>query len=243
MRVLLTRPREDSAAVAHTLRAGGIDVVVEPLIEIIPRPVALELEGVQAVLLTSANGARALADATGERRIKVLTVGEATAAEARALGFTDVEAAAGDVTALTALARHRLDPQGGRLIHVAGSAVAGDLAGSLAESGFCIRREILYEARPIAAFQPGTAAMLREGRIDGVVFFSPRTASAFVSLVAAADLGSAMRSLVGFFLSPAVADAAASLAWREVCVSLRPAQESLVDVITAYSRLGSRGRA
>ncbi len=244
MRVLITRPRDDSATLARMLRERGIDAVIEPLIEIVPRPAALEIRGVQAVLLTSANGARALAGVTGERRIKVLAVGDATAAEAAALGFTDVEAAEGDVTALAALARRRLDPRGGPLVHVGGSAVAGDLAGVLAGHGFSVRRETLYEARTVAAFQPATAAMLRAGQIDGVVFFSPRTASAFVSLVTATGLVSATRHLVGFCLSAAVANAASSLVWREVCVSPRPVQEFLVELIAAYShgrKTGSEG--
>lgn len=236
MRVLITRPRDDSTTLARTLSKRGVDTVIEPLIEIVPRQATLEIAGVQAVLLTSANGARALAGVTGERRIKILAVGDATAAAAAALGFGDVEAAEGDVAALAALAHRRLDPRGGSLVHVAGSVVAGDLAGILTSYGFSVRRETLYEARAVTVFQPAIAAMLRAGQIDGVAFFSPRTASAFVSLVMAADLASAVRQLVGFCLSAAVADAASSLVWREVCVSPRPLQVSLVELIAAYSQ-------
>ena len=50
----------------------------------------------------------------------------------------------------------RLRPEGGRLLHVAGSDVAGDLAGLLRDAGFAIERVVLYEARPVAGLSPPT---------------------------------------------------------------------------------------
>lgn len=206
------------------------------MLEIVPRPVSIDLGRAQAVLLTSANGARALAGATPERRIRILAVGDATAHTAEARGFANVESAEGDVAALAMLARRRLDPNAGPLIHVAGSAVAGDLGSALASDGFTVRREVLYEARAAATIRPEIAAMIRGGLLDGAVFFSPRTASAFVSLVRAAELAPAMCRMVGFFLSAAVAESAASLVWREVCVSPRPEQDCLVELMADYAR-------
>lgn len=221
---------------ARALNERGVECEIEPLLNIVPRIAAVDVGRAQAILLTSANGARALADATAERSVRILAVGEATAGAAAALGFANVESADGDVAALAALVRRRLDPGAGPLIHVAGSAVAGDLAGVLAQDGFTVRREVLYEAKAAAAIRPAIAAMLRDGMLDGAVFFSPRTASAFVSLVTAAGLAPSIRRVVGFFLSAAVADAAATLVWHEVCVSPRPQQDCLVELIVAYSR-------
>ncbi|MEE8274408.1 MAG: uroporphyrinogen-III synthase, partial [Alphaproteobacteria bacterium] len=98
MRVLITRPREDAEALAEALAVRGVEALVEPLLEIVPlNPGDFDLAGVQAALLTSANGARALAAATGSRDVPVLAVGEATAAAARAAGFAEVAVAGGDV--------------------------------------------------------------------------------------------------------------------------------------------------
>ena len=104
MGVLITRPRHDAEAVARVLATRGVESLIEPLLEITNLPqAALDLDGVQAVLLTSANGARALAQATTRRDLTVLAVGPATAAAASDAGFTQVETAAGDVNALAGL--------------------------------------------------------------------------------------------------------------------------------------------
>src|SRR5215472_6395783 len=84
LRALVTRPRSEAQALAALLAERGIEVIVEPMIEIAERGAALPaLSGVQAILLTSANGARALAKATSERAAAVFVVGDATARAAR----------------------------------------------------------------------------------------------------------------------------------------------------------------
>ena len=69
--------------------------------------------------------------------------------------------AGGNVEELSRLVIERSRPEGGRLLHVAGSDVAGDLAGLLREAGFAIERIVLYEARPAAAFSPPAGILMR----------------------------------------------------------------------------------
>ncbi|MFQ5958565.1 MAG: uroporphyrinogen-III synthase [Alphaproteobacteria bacterium] len=233
MRVLIIRPREDAEALAAALAARGVDSLVEPLLEIVPRPADdLDLAGVQAVLLTSANGARALAAATPARDALVLAVGEATAAAARAAGFAEVAVAGGDVAALAELAESRCDPQGPPLIHVSGQAVAGDLAGRLGGRGFRVRRAVLYEARTARALSAAAASALAAGEIDSALLYSPRTAKTLVALAEQAGLKAALARVRALCLSVAVADAARAARWREVCVAARPDQASLLVLVT-----------
>ena len=85
MRVLITRPRHDAEAFAALLHARGHTTFIEPLIDIEFRSgPPLDLNGVQAIALTSANGARAAAARTAERNIRTIAVGPATAAAVRA---------------------------------------------------------------------------------------------------------------------------------------------------------------
>ena len=233
-RLLVTRPAEDAEPLAAALRGLGAEVAVEPLLEIIPRPgPPLDLAGVQAVLMTSANGARAFAARNRDRALKVLAVGDASAREARALGFADVESASGDVAALAALCRARLDPQKGTVLHVAGSHVAGDLAGLLKDAGFSCRREMLYESRAVDALSAATAAALRDGTLDGVLFFSPRTAESFVVLAGRAGLADSLGRLTAFCLSSQVADKARAASWGKIVVARSPDQDSLLRAIGA----------
>src|ERR1700674_2648248 len=109
---LVTRPEEDAKPLAEALAGRGIATVIEPLLAIRPLPEAAEgltkgLAGVQALLFTSANGARAFAALSPRRDIGVLAVGDATATVARSLGFAAVESASGDVQDLVRLAKER----------------------------------------------------------------------------------------------------------------------------------------
>ncbi len=232
MRVLLTRPEAQSRPLAQRLAAAGVDSLIEPLLDLAPVPdTRLALDGVQAVLATSANGVRALAGATLQRDIAVFAVGPATAEAAAAAGFTRVSTAGGDVVALAELVSARLDPRAGPLVHVAGTAVAGDLAGSLTAQGFSVTRAVLYDARPATRLGPATVAALREGLLDGVLFFSPRTAQTFASLVENDGLDATCAGLAAFCLSPAVADALGGLAFRHVRVAQRPETDALLALL------------
>jgi uroporphyrinogen-III synthase len=232
MRVLVTRPGPDGAATARRLAEAGHEPVLAPLLEIVAQmDASFDLAGVQAVLITSANGARALGGATGRRDLPVFAVGAASTAAARDAGFERIESADGDVAALAALVRARLDPAAGRLVHVAGSVTAGDLSGDLTAAGFDVTRAVVYWAEPAKILPAPAADGLREGTLDAALFFSPRTAESFVALVDAAGLADACKGLVACCLSQAVADRLAPLTLGSLQVAERPDQAALLALL------------
>lgn len=235
MRVLLTRPEPDSTALAERLKTDGIDSVIAPLLEIVPRdpgPLPVPMDTVQALLVTSANAAERLASVTERRDVRVLCVGEATADAVRAQGFAAVESADGAIEELTALALGTLDAKAGPVLHLSGEAVAGDLTGMLRLAGFEAHRLVVYEARPVEALGPRAVAELRRGRLDAVLFFSPRTAETFVSLVNAADLAGKLSGVAAIAISDKAADACRSLPWRNVLVAASPDLPGMVAALT-----------
>lgn len=238
MKALVTRPAEDAAPLARALAERGIEAVLAPMLSIVPaedaaRLLADALIGAQAVLFTSANGARCFAAASTRRELPVFAVGDASAAAARLAGFRTVMSAGGDVADLAALVAARLAPQQGALVHVAGSDVAGDLAGTLGKAGFTLRRAVVYEAREARALAPEAAAALAQGEAALALFFSPRTAACFARLAAAAGVAPRCRALTAVALSPAVAAALAALPWRRVAVAEAPTQNSLLAALDA----------
>jgi uroporphyrinogen-III synthase len=235
LRALVTRPREEAGALAAALAARGIEAVVEPLMQVHYRPpAALDLAGVQAILCTSANGVRALARTSKEREVLLLAIGDATAAHARSEGFTAVESAGGDVADLVSLAAARLRPQGGTLLHVAGSVVAGDLVETLGERGFRVERLVLYEAQPAKALSPTTVDALRGGSIDFAFFLSPRTAAIFAQLAAAAGVVPCCAKMTALSISRAADAALADFPWLDRRVAERPNQSAL---LAAFDRV------
>ncbi len=230
MRALVTRPHEEAEGLAAALAARGVEALIEPLMRVhyIDLPM-LGLAEVQAVLCTSANGVRALARATGERRLPLLAVGDATAARARVEGFASVASAAGDAADLARLAVEELAPQRGLLLHICGSEVAGDLVGALRKLGFAAEHRVLYEARPSSALSPAAVQALRSGAIDLALFFSPRTAGIFTRLAGDAGVGQTCAGIAALSISAAADAALGTLPWRERLIAERPNRSALLD--------------
>lgn len=229
MRLVLTRPRPESEALARALAALGHRSLIEPMLEIVPTGAPVELAGVAALIATSANGARAFAAASPRRDLPLYAVGDATADAAREAGFASVLSAKGDVGDLARLIAAGFDPKAGALLHFAGQDVAGDLTGALA--GHDLRRVVLYDAR--AATTLSAAYRAERPAPEGVLFFSPRSAATFVTLLDDAGLSETAAAMTAFCLSPAVAEAARPLAWRDVRIAARPDQAALLALLPA----------
>ncbi len=241
-RALVTRPRAEAEELAEALASRGIAAIIEPLLDIrYTSEPAPDLAGVQAVLCTSANGVRALARVCDDRAVSILAVGEATAARARGEGFARVESAGGTVGDLVRLVGERLRPAGGRLLHVAGSVVAGDLAGELRARGFAVERSVLYEARPVSRLSAPTVRALAAGIVDFALFFSPRTAAIFARLVDGALIAEAMRFVSAISISAAADAALQPLCFRDRQIADRPDQPGLLDRLDGL--LAERRRA
>jgi uroporphyrinogen-III synthase len=232
LRALVTRPREEAKSLARALATRNLEALVEPLMEIHYHDAGtLDLRDVQAVLCTSANGVRALARANARRGLPLFAVGDATADRARREGFSVIKSAGGDVTDLARQVAAELRPEDGLLVHIAGSAVAGDLAGSLRGQGFRVERRALYEARPANSLSQAAVDALRANAIDFAFFFSPRTSAIFARLVALAEVARCCGTITALSISPAADAAIAGLPWLGRRVAERPNQAALLDTL------------
>jgi len=111
IRALITRPAQDSAPLASELERRGVEVFLSPMLTITLAGEAMpDLAGMQALLFTSANGVRAFARLSAERRFPVFAVGDRTATVAREEGLTAIRSADGDVEDLIALTQTQLSP-------------------------------------------------------------------------------------------------------------------------------------
>ncbi|MDH3230979.1 MAG: uroporphyrinogen-III synthase [Alphaproteobacteria bacterium] len=229
MRALITRPAEDAKSLHAELRRRGIAVTHEPMLTIERMTdVTVDMTGVQGLLFTSSNGVRAFARLSDHRDLPAFAVGDATAQACRDAGFLNVHSASGDVDALANYVIRHCQPYDGRLLQVAGTVSAGDLSGALRAAGFTVDRIPIYEAHAAEALSSGTRTAMKNGRIDAVLFFSPRTASTFVTLAQSANLENACRNINAYCLSPAVAKRAAALPWKRVTIAAEPTQAALL---------------
>lgn len=218
LRVAITRAQPEADRTAARVRARGHQAIVAPLLTIVACGYDTNTSDAQAIIFTSTNGVRAFPDARGARDRLVLTVGDATAEAAREAGFNDVRSADGDVNALVALAKRELDPANGKLIHIAGDHVAGDLGGELRAAGFSVERRLAYAS--VAAFQLPDALTQP---LDIVLFHSARAAETFAALGAPNAA-----QLVAGCLSATVADAAGKTSWKRIVTAPFPREDDLL---------------
>lgn len=214
------------------LKALGHEAVPCPILSIVPLGGATaDLDGVQAVVVTSRAGVRVLAEVHPERAVPLLAVGDATASLAHDLGYGEVVSAGGEAGALLDLAARTLDPGAGPVLVAGGQTVSVDVAGQLETAGLKVRRAVLYEARPAAGLSEAARRALTAGELDAVAFFSPRSVATFVTLLNEAGLRTACTSLEAICLSPNVAVAAGALPWRRMRVAPSPDTASLLGLL------------
>ncbi|RCK54133.1 uroporphyrinogen III synthase [Thalassospira profundimaris] len=231
--ILNTRPETDSGDLDTLLKQRGYDVCHAPMLSIAFPPLpadqpTINLDGVQALIFTSANGVRAFTRHSSQRDLPVLAVGDATATTARAAGFETVYSANGDIHDLAGLITRQISPDDGVLYHPAARKVAGDLGTMLAAKGYVINRQTLYEAHAATSLPQPVREGLLGGTIHAVLFFSPRTAETFVKLMESHHTKGALTNVTALCLSPAVKDRLACLKWRKIVVAAQPTQESLL---------------
>lgn len=231
MRLLVTRPDPDAEALAERLRGLGHQVLIAPMLTVVPREEqAIDLAGVQVICFTSRNAVRIFADQSPERAIPVYVVGPGTAEEARAKGFLAVREGGGDGRALVEAVRDALSPLAGAVLHARGAAVAYDVVGALRKAGFTVREQVLYETLPVPALAPEVRQAWAEGHIDGVLLFSPRSAKTFATLLMDADLAGGAKQVIAYCLSDAVRSGA-DLPWQAVRVAERPDVPAMIELL------------
>ena len=141
--VLITRPKDDANRLAQELRAlvPGINVLIAPVLEIVPCAPKLMAEQYSAVILTSRHAAQATAEAFP--KLTAYCVGDATAQAVRALGVTAVSVAGSADDLISHLAGKSLS----RAIHLHGKHTRGDVARRLTASGIETHEAVVYDQR------------------------------------------------------------------------------------------------
>lgn len=230
--LLVTRPAEDAEVTAQKLRARGYDPVLSPLltISVLAETPVPELADYRGIIVTSANGVRALATRTQRRGDLIMAVGDHTAAKARALGFTQVESADGDAVVLVNYVRDQLDPHEGKLLHVRGETLAVDPLPLLEDAGFTVDSCILYRATPSESLSAAAIAALMARTVGGVLLYSPRSARVFEAALTRTLPPETAGALTAYCLSPAVAKAL-SLPYRAVAIAPHPLGEALLGLL------------
>lgn len=229
MKLIITRPEKDSAALARKLRAMGHDVVIMPLLEIVAYSlIQIPDKPFAALLVTSANGVRCLAPDAVSHDLRVIAVGAQSAEAARQCGFIHVEAHGGDVEQLARWIASHLSPASGPLLYATGAEISGDLAGVLSHYGFEVYRVETYQAKA----KPVRLSSVEIAACDGVLLYSPRSAKLWIS----GTTPQAAARLRHYCLSRAVAQTLPQ-DWP-ISVASDPAESALLQLLEPADKEG-----
>lgn len=243
MRLLVTRPEEDTARLRAHLIAQGHEVLVEPLLKIsFEPPDDLDLAEAQALIATSANAVRALSRSPSldvAQALPLFAVGPGTTEAAQALGFQNVITGPRDAEALIALIALKADVNGGPLVYLASNVTATDLAGELRRLGFTVQEPVVYTSRVATHFSDPIVRRFERGQIDGVLLFSPRTARTYARLLDAHGLAGRTGAVRHFCLSEAVARGLDRVNAAQIAVAAAP---NLQEMLALLARDAAQSR-
>lgn len=167
--LIITRPAPDGARFAGFVRdAVNVEILLSPLLEIVPLAANCDAD---EVVFTSTNGV-AQAERLGLKRGRAWCVGDRTAQLARQAGFDAISAQG---TVEDVLAMILAEAPRGKLAHIRGKEVRGDLGPRLRAAGIDCVDAIAYEQRPLLL--RSEAKLLIEGARPVIMpLFSPRSA-------------------------------------------------------------------
>lgn len=193
-RVVVTRPRERAGPLVSALEAEGAEVILLPMIEVVPPEDPAPLEAAAArlgdwdwVVFTSVYAVHALRGAAAEPpdpdqgRPRWACVGHATAGAARAAGWAaELVPPRASAEALVSAMRERTSLEGTRVLFPRASDAQRELPAALRAAGAVVDEVVAYRKVPPRGAPGGVAAALRGGDADALTFTSPSTVRNFL---------------------------------------------------------------
>jgi uroporphyrinogen-III synthase len=227
MRVLLTRPLDDSLVLSEQVSRQGHQSIISPVLKIATVAWELPDEEIDALVLTSHHAVPVQhLDQLGP--IPCFCIGERTTAAARAAGFTVAADGEGNRNGLV---RKIADVKPRHILFLSGEQERGDMIAELAAVHIPATRRIVYRAESVTAFTPEAVTALQQNEIDWVLLYSPRSAGLFCQLVSQLPVVDKSHLRLAC-LSQAVADACteawADANWAQVVIANRPSSSALL---------------
>jgi uroporphyrinogen-III synthase len=241
MRILVMRPQADAERTARQLALRGHDAVVAPVMTVKKTGVPPPAGPFEAIVITSANSAPALASLTLDAGMPVFVVGERTGSAVAEAGFRNVHLADGDAVSLVGLVA-RTAPHNARLLLIAGHDRKLEPEAALTRAGFDVALWIYYRAVAAEAFPETGRHALNERRVDAALHYSRRSASLALALVHQAGLAAEFLGLAHACLSADTAEPLQSAGTRFVTIAARPDENALLIALDeAAEKYGSTG--
>ncbi len=236
-KLLITRPAPDNQRTAKLLVAQNIETELLPLLSFGVLDAQLpDITGFAALAVTSTNTIRAL-EALGQipalSHLPLFAVGEKTAKAAFAGGFTSLSTASGSVESLgdiiagTGIA--------GPVLYPAARDRSGNLAALLENRNIEVITIPVYAMEARTSLTSAEAALLKDNSLDGILFYSTRTAQTFAMLMCDSRLDT-IRQKPALCLSQKVAGPLREAGFEKIHVSEAPNESAMLALALSFTR-------
>lgn len=233
-KILVTRPLQDFERTANALELLGFEAVHVPMMRFEPLTFkAPKLRGYAALVFTSANGLRAIENSERYRQLPCYVVGETTKKMAVGRGFEVLAVGDGDVESLCDAIKNDYLARGLEtpLLHISGVHMAGKLAIRLAELSIASERLQAYEMVEIANIDAETLRVLEAEEIDGMLFYSARSAKIFIENMKKDGILQKISEIPAFCLSKNIADGVCKPYLKHIYFTNQPDETDLLNLV------------
>lgn len=233
-KILITRPADVGKKMADRLTDQGFDCVMEPVL--IPvraqNVVYLDRHAEDGFVFTSPRAVEYFCDLSAkiDFAMPAYCVGPKTASRAKAAGFENVVEGKGGSRELAKMIIETAEG-GARLIHPCGENVEDRFYETLKDAGFIIAPLCVYTMEVAPRMQEDALAEIRTEDISDVVFFSPRTARAFLQLANKHDVTEHLKQMRALCLSENVAASLNKNMWKDIGISNEKNEDSMVEYL------------
>lgn len=237
MKLIVTRPEPAASRTANKLTALGHDVTVSSLLEIVDTGNKIPAGSFGAMMVTSTNALRILAARGIEEnmlQMPLYTVGDATAADATAMGFSNIHSASGTAENLAGLVIEETQTNPDRpqaILYACGVDTTPGLVENLREKRLIVQPWALYKANLVDQLTNISKEWLRNNDPVGVLMYSARSARQFERALEEILPPQGLDILSIFALSPKVKLALTPRLRNRCEAALSPDEKALFNLI------------
>jgi uroporphyrinogen-III synthase len=222
MKILITRPIDESILLAKKLELLGHQPIIAPLLKIeFTEDIDFQkFDRYDAIIISSRNAIKAIASAN--KNLKLIIVGKETTEFAKSLGFINSIYAGVNIAELKDnLSNYNY------LLYLTGADISDDL-GSLSVK---IDRQIVYHAKRVDVPSLKFLDFIKQDQLRLCMFFSTRTAQIFLDFINEYKLQSYSSSIIALTLSAKIAHNLKDMRFNSCYIATEPTLDSLVNFI------------
>ena len=228
MKILLTRPLDDSYEMILRFQSLGHKVFHIPLISIESKNYeSINFSDFSGIIFTSANAIKFLNLKLIDKKIGCFCVGSSTEKKAKSVGFQNIFCADGNVNNLKELILRNFNSSDGKLLYVSGEIISNELDQQLIVKGYNVKRIINYTAKPVEKFNNELIENLKLKMPEIVYIYSQNSAISFLNLIKNYQLDNLWMSTNLMCISEKTSNVLNEIKWKKIFL-FNPGEEEFL---------------